>query len=83
MPYLCIAIQKRNSKQLTKMERTVITSATGKKEATIIYTPHNKYVAMIDQIIHDGISVQKDFYMMKFDISTFARAEKWVQKNMN
>ena len=65
------------------MERTVITSATGKKEATIIYTPHNKYVARIEQIVNTGISIEKDFYMMKFDISTFAKAEKWVQKNMN
>ncbi len=60
-----------------------ITSRSGKKEATIVYTIAGGYRATIVQIVNNGIETEKDFFLSKNSFSTYEKAAKWAIKNMN
>jgi hypothetical protein len=60
-----------------------ITSKSGKKEATIVYTIAGGYRANIFQVVNNGIEIEKDFFLSKNSFSTYEKAAKWAIKNMN
>jgi hypothetical protein len=60
-----------------------ITSTSGKKEATIVYTIAKGYKATICQIVNTGIGIEKDFVMTKNNFKNYGAAAKWAIKNMN
>jgi len=79
--YLCsikvtIKLKKMNT-------QNTITSRSGKKEASIVYTIAGGYRATIVQIVNTGIEIEKDFFLSKNNFSTYEKAAKWALKNMN
>lgn len=61
----------------------VITSNSGKKQATIVYTIANGYRATIEQIVNTGIGIELDFVTTKVGFSTYMAAVKWSLKHLN
>ncbi len=62
----------------------IITSNSGKKQATIVYSMRDIcYRVTIEQIVNTGIGIELDFVTTKSGFSTYEAAAKWALKQLN
>lgn len=62
----------------------IITSNSGKKQATIVYSMRDIcYRVTIEQIVNTGIGIELDFVTTKVGFSTYLAAVKWSLKHLN
>jgi len=62
----------------------IITSNSGKKQATIVYSIKDIcYRTTIEQIVNTGIGIELDFVTTKSGFSTYMAAVKWSLKQLN
>ena len=60
--------------------KTVIKSETGKKQAIITYSMHNKFNVVVEQLFNNGIEIETAYIIGKCQINTFNAAEKFAKK---